>query len=287
MLTDQQAAQYGLLVQYAYDVYEADRGNLAPDPDPRLTPDWTVLGNLTATDCLFRRGQTIVAGAISWYGYLAQSVASPDQFVMVLRGTEGILEWIEDAQFLPKAHPAGGLVEMGFWNLYQSLRYVPLTGVAMPPWVGLSLAVGAGNVTVIGHSLGSTLGTFLAFDLAVTLGDRVSACLFASPRPGDAAFCKAFDARVKSYRLYNYELDVVPRVPFGPAYTDLPRVSWIGVSGAQARIRFDLACHHHVLSYCAMLDYSLFALADSPADSIYAACIRGSTLAAAAGGLAL
>jgi pimeloyl-ACP methyl ester carboxylesterase len=49
-------------------------------------------------------------------------------------------------------------------------------------------AVGKGSLIVLGHSLGSTLATYLTFDLAHPgkLGPRVRGCFYASPRPGDA-----------------------------------------------------------------------------------------------------
>jgi hypothetical protein len=85
---------------------------------------------------------------------------------------------------------------------------------------------------------------------------------------------------VKAYQLYNYELDIVPRVPRGFSYTDLPRVSWIGIASAQAHIRFDFLCHHHIESYRAMLDYGADDWSGHP-------CILGPTDAAITGGLAL
>jgi hypothetical protein len=50
---------------------------------------------------------------------------------------------------------------------------------------GLVERIGAGAVTVIGHSLGSALATYLTYDLAKALKEKVSACLFASPRSGN------------------------------------------------------------------------------------------------------
>jgi hypothetical protein len=137
-----------------------------------------------------------------------------------------------------------------------------------------------GTVTVVAHSLGSSLGTLLLWDLGTVIGPRARACLFASPRPGDAVFAKSLDALPCSYDLYNYELDIVPRVPTGFNYTDLPRVSWIGIAAAQAHIKFDFLCHHHIESYRAMLDYGCDDWSAVP-------CILGPTPAATAGGLAL
>ena len=276
MLSDAQAAELALLVLYAEDQYLCDRANLAPTPDPRLAPNWKVLGYLVAVDALFRRGQTLAFGDSTCYGYLARNTAGV--YVAAIRGTEGALEWIEDADFLPVAHPVEGTVEQGFYGIYRSMTYRPIDGTAALAAQGIAAAVGDAELLVMGHSLGATLATYLTFDLAdpVRLGARAQGCYFASPRPGDAAFVKAFDQRVASYQLYNYELDVVPRVPVGPDYTDLPRVNWIGINAAKARISFNLACHHHLTSYCAMLNYSLLDWLALPiCDMANAACIKG------------
>jgi triacylglycerol lipase len=275
-LSGDQAAALALLVLYAEDQYNAAPASLSPTPDPRLSPRWRVLGHLTAVDCLFRRRQTVAFGEDTCYGYLAQEVADPTMFAVALRGTEGILEWILDGEFTTVPHPVAGRVETGFWSIYASLTYRPVAGEALPAAIGLAAAVGAGKVVVLGHSLGSALAAYLTFDLAAALGPRAQGCYFASPRPGDANFARAFGARVTSSVVYNYELDVVPRVPRGFGYTDLASVHWIGIQAAKAHIKFDLGCHHHLISYLAMLDYLLLDWAHLPAcDQGNVACIKG------------
>jgi pimeloyl-ACP methyl ester carboxylesterase len=273
MLSDTQAAELGLLVWYAALMYESDRAALAPPVDPRLQ-HFRVVGYLTATDCLFRKGQSVVLWQKTCYGYLAQQIDNPSVYVAAIRGTDSLLGWIDDAKFSVVTHPVAGFVEAGFWGIYRSMQYRSLRPGTMPAPAaqGIAAAVGAGELIVLGHSLGSPLATYLTFDLAAELGERVQAVLFASPRPGDRKFVTAFDS-LAQYQLWNYELDVVPRVPRGPDYTDLPRVNWIGIEAAKAQIGFTLACHHHILSYLSMLDYDLYdwqALKDP-----CVACIKG------------
>lgn len=276
MLTDEQAADLSQLIQYAMDSYLSNRESLSPAPDPRLSPRWRVLGYLTASDALFRSGQTLVTGDEVCYGYLAQEVANPRVYVAAIRGTANILEWIKDAQFISVPHPVAGRVEQGFWSIYASMTYRPIAGKALPAAQGLAAAVGQGELIVLGHSLGAPLATYLTFDLASELGTRVQTIAYASPRPGDAGFVKAFADRVKFSVVYNYELDVVPRVPIGPDYTDLTTVHWIGIESAQAEICFTLACHHHILSYAAMLNYKLLDWKKVPLiDQSYTCCIKG------------
>jgi hypothetical protein len=274
-----EAAALGLLVQYAMDSFTADPANIAPPADPRLSPQWKLLGHLTAFDAVFRKGPLNFGNAVC-YGFLAQSTTDPTSFAVAIRGTAGTLEWLDDAEFLPVQHPIAGTVEAGFWGIYQSMEFQPLGGTLRPAPAGIAAAVGQGSIVVIGHSLGAPLATYLAFDLSAAglLGDRVQAILFASPRPGDSQFGAAFATSVKRYQLFNYDLDIVPRVPLGNSYTDLPGAVWIDPDTAQCKVGFSLFCHHHLLCYLAMLDYALMNWQATPVcDYQYTVCIKGKT----------
>lgn len=280
MLTDSEAAELALLILYAMDQYEHEPAALAPAPDPRIAASgWELIGYLTAVDSLNLPLPVAPVRQGACYGYLAQSTTMPDVYVAAIRGTADVLEWIEDAEFFQIHHPAVGNVEAGFWSIYQSLTYRPVAGGAAAAAQGVAAAVGAtGSLTVLGHSLGAPLAAYLSFDLAADalLGQRVRAAMFASPRPGDAAFANGYDARVRQYQIWNYELDVVPRVPRGFDYTDLPKVNWIGIERAKAQICFTLACHHHITSYAAMLDFDALDWGALPLiDSPFVACIKG------------
>ncbi len=79
------------------------------------------------------------------------------------------------------------MVEHGFWGIYASMQMTAVDGTLINPdaAAGIAALVGAGSVTVTGHSLGSALASYLSFDLASRLGDRIGAYLFASPRTGN------------------------------------------------------------------------------------------------------
>lgn len=279
-LSNEQASKLALLVLYAMDQFCAEPASLAPAPDPRIGADgWKIVGYLTAKDCIWRSAAPIDFGDTVCYGFLAQRIDDPKSFALVIRGTKGILEWIEDGQFLPVAHPVAGTVEAGFWGIHLSMEYRPVSGGAVPAAEGINAEVSDGRLIVLGHSLGAPLATYLTFDLAAPelLGGRVQAALYASPRPGNAAFGAAFSARTAgAYQLWNYSLDVVPHVPFGPDYEDLPNATWITPATAMARICFSLDCHHHITSYAAMLDDATENWSALPAqDQAFAACIKG------------
>ena len=304
-ITNSQAAQLGHLSIFAMDMYTAlpaatppastpcvaqapppavDR--LTPPPDQRLAGEkWSLEAYIVAHDALFQTGKTMVGGAEVYYGFLARSTEDPSVMVAVIRGTDGILEWIEDAEFVAIPHPdmPNATVEQGFWGIYASMRLLATNGDAIGANAahGIASSVGSGTLTVVGHSLGSALATYLTFDLAqpARLGARVSACLFASPKTGDGVFTQAFDKAVSDYRLFNYVLDLVPRVPMGLGYVALARATVLQPSTSEASIRVSPFCDHHVICYCAMLDYegtmqdpALLVTAD---DEACAACVLG------------
>jgi hypothetical protein len=293
-LTNTRAAAYGLLAMHAMDMYRTQPGSPTPSPAAGLAAaGWTVIAYVSGTDTVLPRGVRgplqMAAGGTVCYGFAARNAAG--ELVVAIRGTDGFVEWIEDAEFVPIPYapaialPAGGpaiMVEQGFWGVYASLRLLDRDGKALgdlAPAVA-ALAGAAGPLTVVGHSLGSTLATYLTLDLArAGLGPRVSACLFASPHPGDQNFAALFDRTIGDYRLFNYIWDIVPRVPptvFG--YAPLARRTVIWPSTAEASIRFDIGCNHHVICYCAMLDYEGTERATTPTppgEQASKACILG------------
>ena len=287
--TNTAAAACGFLAMHAMDMYRVATASLTPPAAAGLTAaGWTILAYITGDDSLLREGPLQQTGRTVCYGFLAKRTS--EEIVAVIRGTDGFVEWIEDAQFLPIPYspqiglPAGlgtMLVEQGFWSLYASLQLIDVAGAplgALAPAI-TSAAGAAGMVTVIGHSLGSALATYLALDLARGgLSGRVSACLFASPHTGNKAFVELFDQTITDYRLFNYILDIVPRVPLGLGYSPLPRRTVIQPATAEASIRVNIECNHHVICYCAMLDYEGTMQATTPVpagEEGSAACILG------------
>ena len=287
------AAQYGLLAMHAMDMYRADKENLTPPTPDRLTDEgWVLLGYILGDDHLpFKKGPIQAGGKQVCYGYAAHRNG---ELVAVIRGTDGLIEWLEDAEFLPAVYapkidlppgPPGVKVEQGFWSIFDTMTLTTQAGADLGR---LSAAITAAvelkpeitEVTVIGHSLGGPLATYLALELARgPIGKGVSGCFFASPHPGNQAFALFFDKTVPNYRVFDYILDIVPRVPFGPDYVPLPKLTMLRPSSAEASIKLEVGCNHHVVCYCAMLDYEDTQAAltpQAPADEQNsAACILG------------
>jgi triacylglycerol lipase len=282
------AVQFGLLAMYAEDMYDAAPGTLNPPADPRIAADgWKVLGYLTAQDALIptpgasNRKLGVDHGKRVFYGFVAQNLATPTAYVAAIRGTEGMIEWVIDAEFVPIPHPRypAARVEQGFWSIYQTLSLAdPATGTTtfQNAAEGVEKLVGNGTIVVVGHSLGSALATFYVEDLAERLGPTTTAYLFASPRTGDAVWAGIFDRNVLHYDLFNYILDLVPHVPSGIGYTTLSKATVLQPATAQAGVKLDLLCDHHVICYCAMLDFAQTSAAPSTAqDATCKACILG------------
>lgn len=280
-MTAQSDAALGRLTAYAFDMFASAAGTLDPAPDPRLAPDWVLRGYLTAQDVVMHPFSWLDLGPRVCYGFLAESVSQPGEFLAVIRGTADATEWYIDAKFARIEHPAGGKAELGFYSVFQTMRYQPavLAGPRdSPVGQGISEAVGQGSITVIGHSLGAAVATFVTLDLAKdqAMGARVKGRFFASPRPGDLAFADTFAAHVPDAVAYARILDEVPKVPYGFGYVPLHCLQIIGPDDAQARIKNALTCQHHIYCYCADLDYSLMDWSTVPAaDRDLTACILG------------
>jgi triacylglycerol lipase len=285
---------FGLLAMYAEDMYTP--GSLQPQPEPRIDNDgWTVVGHLIANDVLIPTGShqrlSINRSQRVFYGFLARNKTDPNSFVVAVRGTDGLVEWLIDAEFLLVRHPnyPATQVEQGFWGIYQTMSLLDIaTGTTYAIAAdGIAAMVGAaGSATVTGHSLGSAIATYLTFDVAVKLGSRATACLFASPRTGDAAWAALFDTKVTTYQLCNYILDVVTQVPT-LGYTTLSKVTLLNPKTAQAKVRLDVFCNHHVICYCAMIDYAAAMAAPADPDDVKCKlCVSPPPMSQAAIGLA-
>jgi hypothetical protein len=239
-----------------------------PRPVPTLPAGLILVGLITGDD------HGVITASEIYFGYVC---TDGTRFYIVIRGTEHFLEWVEDAEFGLVAHPYGGGVEVGFWTVYGSLRYEgrPLIEGLRALIVEQRAATDNAFVTVIGHSLGGPLAIYAAFDLARNNVDVAVACRpFACPKPGDAAFVRAFATAVPDHLITNYALDLVPRLPLEERFIEPPFVRNIAPSMASARIRFGLACNHHSVSYCALLDYGYADWKTIPDG----ACIKGPRL---------
>ena len=222
------AIELAQLVNAAYSIAPNDLTNSAGTVFNSSGSSYVVVTTIYAfdlkTDMNPARGNIQVS-----IGLILQAVGSGD-VVIAIRGTEGILEWIADAEFLLKNCPflaGAGQTEDGFTDMYSSL----CTGsAANSPSVVNSLSTlpfpqPASSLTICGHSLGGALATLLALDVAAnTTFKTPTVFTYASPRTGDPTFAGKYNQVVpNTFRIVN-RTDLVPRLPFPPLYEHVDAV---------------------------------------------------------------
>ncbi len=272
------AASYALLTMYSYDSCYPEIHQIPPlQIDPRVTnAGYQLLGWLTGNDQIL--SQTLgeiqrffgMGPDTSCYGYVA---SNGQEILVAIRGTIGLAEWIDDADFWMDYYPNDpdnkSLVDEGFWRIYSSMKFISDVSTDGQDLV-TSLVTLANQknlpITVTGHSLGAALATYLALDLNLR-GAKVKACMFASPKTGDANFVNFFEAHVPNYDVFNYARDIVPQNP-DHAFDHLtPYQSLIQAKTIPASdiIQDSIPCDHHLICYTALLNYNLYqqAVADT------------------------
>ncbi|XP_019175983.1 PREDICTED: phospholipase A1-II 1-like [Ipomoea nil] len=210
--------------------------------------------------------QSVRADAVmkesNWGGYVAvatdkgKEVLGRRDILVVWRGTETRSEWIEDFR-IPMVKPRiifaqdnGSLVHRGWYEMYTSTNQDShLNSNSARDQVRAEVCRLLDlykneevSITVTGHSLGSSLATLNAVDLAANPFNNtdvlITAFLFASPKVGNEGFKKAFShlKNLRALRVVNNG-DLVPMVPFlaVEAGTILPLIAYKDVG-----VQFDI-----------------------------------------------
>ena len=255
------AIKLGQLLNTTYDTQPSDLTNHAGQKISAGGTDYTVVTTIYANDLSTDIDPSRSDDEVS-IGLICQDQTG--DVAIAIRGTEGTLEWIHDADFLlvPCPFLAGaGHTEDGFTAMYESLR----TGVAAnSPTVVNALAKlpfprSVSSVTVCGHSLGGALATLLALDVAAnTVYKNPSVYTFGSPRTGDSLFASTYDQVVKnSYRVAN-RLDIVPTLPPPVDYDhvlnlyELNPIRFLPLP-PKVLVKFDPGCEHSLQTYLYLL----------------------------------
>lgn len=265
------AAANAALVLYAWDMCNADFDSPTPPLDPRIqAAGWKVLGYFIGNDNILIPSDDDSSGKKHrlscdlnkqvCYGYLACNASN--EYIAVIRGTDGAEEWLDDCAFLHKTPqpPLQGKVDSGFYDIFNSLRYQAVDNTSTARLAnGIADVIENNVITVLGHSLGSVLATYLCAELTGQCKpQQISACLFASPKPGDKAFASYFETLKINYQIFNYKSDIVPDLP-PLGYSALNNITLLGIDPAyDIQISSRKACCHHLTTYIALLDLSLF-----------------------------
>jgi len=218
----------------------------------------SIYANDLATDMDSLRGSKAVS-----IGLILQ--ATTGDAVIALRGTEGIMEWIQDARFLSVPCPfvpGAGNTEDGFTAMYRSLAVSPSSGATsvIKSISGLTWKRSVTSVTICGHSLGGALATLLAIDLAANAAapfNVPTVYTYASPKTGDPLFVSTYNHLVPDTLRIANRLDLVPKLPLPPLYDhvlglyDLNPVKF-GISPT-VLVKCDIPCEHFLTSYLNLL----------------------------------
>jgi len=271
------AILYAQLVNAAYAVPPDDRTNHADQVVNVGATNYqvvtTIFANDLATDMNPSRGQSRVS-----IGLILQAAAAGD-VVIAIRGTEGIQEWIHDAEFLMVPCPflaGSGHTEDGFTAVYLSMttNSAPGSPVVVKALSVLAFPRPVTSLTICGHSLGGALATLLALDVAAnTQFKNPTVYTYASPRTGGPQFAATYNQVVPNTTRFAGRIDLVPKLPLPPLYEhvlglyELNSVQ-LGIP-PKILVKPDLLCLHILTSYL----YLLSLQAGGPVLPLQPACV--------------
>jgi triacylglycerol lipase len=192
------------------------------------------------------------------FGFIAKSPAPANDFVVAIRGTASIWEWIQDARFLRVACPCAkgaGESEDGFTGVYQSLVVASTGGIPRVVDVlrGILGPLANATLAITGHSLGAALATLLALEVTESGAFATPEVItFASPLVGDPQFARTYNTEVpNTWRLAN-ELDLVPKMP--PSVWGYDHADQLSSLNSFLKVKMEPACCHHLTTYLHLLN---------------------------------
>lgn len=192
------------------------------------------------------------------FGFVARSPGPGTDFVVAIRGTDNIYEWIQDARFGKKEFPflsGAGDTEDGFTDLYSSLRIAPDDSAqrVVDYLRGLLAGVPGATLTICGHSLGSAITTLLAID---AVGNQAFAnptvYTFASPNVGDGLFASKYESLVPNTSRIADVADIITHLPprLLVGYVPVGQTFLVNPAG---KVKMDVMCFHHLTTYLYLL----------------------------------
>lgn len=288
-LDEQQANLYGQFVNAVYAMFKRDRNLLRPEPASKDIPaPYELVAWINMSDFNFW-GKEIP----KFYGIICRH---PEQrnFVLAIRGTEGAVEWFDDAMafLVPFRHaPDAGKVARGFNKVYDTLRVVrrrgamagapaaKVTGGAQTggeaepesfakqlerlatdleepaPQAQTQAVLPRRSFAVTGHSLGSALATLFVLDHREERKfDVTTICTFASPHVGNAEFVSKFDELQLTSWRIVNTQDIVPKVPLRLPFFDYQHVATPNEFSSAGEVKWSPACWHSMCTYLHWLD---------------------------------
>ncbi|MFY9659543.1 MAG: lipase family protein [Terriglobales bacterium] len=288
-LVNGEAVLYGRLVQGAYAMFTRDPSSLRPEPQPGDLPDpYEFVAWIHMSDFIPGRTEP------RFYGLIARNKNTQADFAVAIRGTEGLVEWWDDASayMVPFAQvPDAGRVAHGFDKIYSTLKIEQhprtagrlLEAGPLPELQGsfgdqleelhkrlervstketvVNRAKGRPErpYIVTGHSLGAALTTlFVMENEEKKKFDITTSCKFASPRVGNTEFVRIFNLLpIASWRIVN-SWDLVPKLPLRiPGILDYEHVNTAYEFSSEGMAKMNPVCWHSMETYLHWLDASL------------------------------
>lgn len=209
--TKAEAIDLGKSVVAAYEQFNNANDVFNPPLPDELAGNYKPIANLVAHDNKREKRD-------EFYGYLSWQKGETKTLIISIRGTSDFQEWVADAKFFRTAYsdnPAYGDVELGFKEIFSSFKIAIPGNANTTPINDYLKSLGKLNkVIVVGHSLGASLATLLAFDIATSeYAETTNLITFASPLTGDKDFVNSVNNSIKnSARILNRP-DIVTRVP--------------------------------------------------------------------------
>ena len=128
-LDKQEAVLYGKFVNAAYAMFKRDPTQLRPEPATGDIPEpYELVAWIHMSDYFVWWREKP-----KFYGFIARHKEQKRNFVLALRGTEGWVEWLDDAMARLvrfRQVPNAGRVENGFEEIYSTLKVVNRYGAA-------------------------------------------------------------------------------------------------------------------------------------------------------------
>lgn len=290
-LDKKEAVLYGRFINAAYTMFERAPADPHPLPAAGEIPEpYELVAWINMSDFVFWWREKP-----KFYGLIARNQEQKHDFVLAIRGTEGWVEWLDDAMArLVRFRQVGnaGQVEHGFEKIYGTLRVVKRHGASGVPAAKAAAAPAAReeaapsfaeqveqladtleepevmrmakerrprrSFVVTGHSLGSALATlFVMENKEKNKFDISTVCTFASPRVGNAEFVNQFNQLpLTSWRIVNTR-DIVPKVPFRLPFFNYQHVAMLYEFSSGGEVKRNPRCWHSMSTYLHGLDSTM------------------------------
>lgn len=258
----------------AYNIFDSAIPAVANFSKVVVPEGYEIVDSWTGVDAIFGCCRQEEA-----YGLVLRSQKEPYTYIFAFRGTDTWRDLCDDCgfklvEFSPYAYdvaiPHGVRVEYGFSHIYtDAFGEIPTMQDQLFALVHKYLASSKpiDQLYVTGHSLGCTLATLFALDLALLIPEiPVFNYNYASPRVGNQAFVDFYQQQQLAKRTIRFQ-NVYDKIPHTPLeiqkYRHLPNAYLIAFYGDRLTGKLDIMSNHCLLNYQKVLEHVF----QSPDDS--------------------